>query len=186
MELTPAIRAKRVAIARDMLKQLERSDVPLRIVHGGGYVGGYLETLPGPEEQIQPFVDLIQQHCDMCELGGLLLSKARLYDAVPMSVIVSDSGFDELNVYASHDDVASALADIFDPLTLDMLEAAFEGSDMFTDLDKGDEGWDQVIAAAEFGQQLPNSIECARTIAQLLIDGDGEFLIPTPAPEVAR
>lgn len=177
-ELTREVRAKRVAVMRDVLKQLDRKEMPLVVAQGYGYLGGYAdgELLEG---SLQPHVDQLQKTCKVCMLGAAFLSFTRLYNGVP-SAVVNDYGHSHGNfITISSDPMRSALSDVFDEFTLDLMESAFERCDM-SGLTEGDR-LDACIKAGQYGLQFGSPEAAARAIAQNIVANDGEFILPTPA-----
>jgi hypothetical protein len=168
-ELTPEIRSRRVAVARDVLAQVAASKLKVA-------VGSYLavdcslalqeatEDLPD-DADLQGVVDVVQAHCQVCARGALLLSKARLYNAVPLeSIWGMDQG-----------DNADLLADTFDEETLDVLENAFEGHTINACTGSPS------FLAVDFAKKIdPDRFGGAekRLVAAMnnIIENDGEFL----------
>jgi hypothetical protein len=191
MELTREIRDKRIAVARDVLLQLDRPDLPLAVVSSMGYVTGHLFVGIRPEDDVQAHVDAIQAHCSVCQKGALLLSKARLFDAVPASTILYDIDTFRAEdgtiaeVAAFPDEVNAALADLFDRLTMDMLEAAFEKSTDTIDFEDDDGnaihddyGQACLSLAARYGKWYPDDRDRVRACMKNMIINDGEFRVP--------
>jgi hypothetical protein len=189
MHLTREQRDKRIEIAKDVLKQLDRQDVPLMAKSRYGYVLGTLDIGLNPSDEIQGHADTIQKSCTVCAKGALLLSKARLYDAVPFSAIATfhmeDDGTRK-SICANPGAIHDALSDIFDRFTLDMLEAAFEKSagTIYNEEDEddeplyGDHEWGRLKQAAWYGSTYTNDVDRVRACMQNLITNDGEFILP--------
>ncbi len=126
-ELTREIRDKRVAVARDVIE---------RIALGRArYVpGSYMRRRDYNErwrtgaltEDVQGCADFLEGECSVCLLGGLLLSKARLFNAVPFAKFDPGGYFTVSGRQADGAAIADVLADVFDPATLATMEAAFE------------------------------------------------------------
>lgn len=172
MELTREIRDKRVAIARDIIKQIDTQAILLQ-------TGSYLATIkidPPIDGDLQEHVDLIQQNCTACMLGAALLSKARLFNGVPMRRLDRNrrGGID-----LDREPIVDLLGEVFDRGTLNLLESAFEHCAM------GENALEDGLEAAEFfGDQFDAAHVRARAIAQVLIDNDGEFILPAEKDHV--
>lgn len=110
--------AKRVAIATDIIKQLDAHK--LHVDHGKyfGNWGDVRETFL-EELDARPYINTIQDMCTVCQLGALLLSKIRLYNEHKIETIVK--------IKATDDDVMyDSLANIFPYKMLQMMEMCFE------------------------------------------------------------
>ena len=167
-ELNPEIRAMRVAIAKDAIAQMDGPSPPTYLT-GTSYL--YAE-LPDDGPQLDPALDLkdvvdaVQPLCTVCQLGGLLLSKARLYDNVPLSRLLSQQGAGTCLRSGGQTAVRDLLADAFDGTTMRAVEDAFEG---------------YLGPAGDYGLSLGsdyNAADRARGILTNLIANDGEFVIP--------
>ena len=166
-ELTREVRDKRIAVAKDVIARI---DVQAITFGAGDYVMGRLPEAIDGSDDVQKHVDTIEKHCTVCMLGGLLLSKARLFDGVPISHI-QDGTF---LISAERGMTAESLSDVFDDVTLDLLESAFERNEMGNEADDDDQS-----AAVQFGMTFGDDDRArARAIAQILIDNDGEFIVP--------
>jgi hypothetical protein len=192
MELTREIRDKRIAVAKDVLLQFDRADVPLQLCRANGYVVGSLGVGLHPEDDVRDHADVIQAECHVCQKGALLLSKARLFDAVPLSTVLwnipdytaKDGTVNEVAAFS--DEVNAALADLFDRLTMDMLEVAFERSASVIDLvdkETGDDIHDDrgvacLSLAALYGKRFADDRGRVRACMENLIINDGEFRVP--------
>lgn len=170
-ELTREVRAKRVAVMRDVLKQLDRADVPLRTKHNS-YLTGPSFRASFERVSLQSYVDEFQQHCEVCMLGAAFLSYTRLYNGVETGVVYSG----EQRLHISGSDMRPHLETVFDIRTLDLMESVFEACVM-TD----EEITDELRYAAEFGEDFESPSAAARAIAKNIIDHDGEFVLP-PTP----
>jgi hypothetical protein len=186
VEPTPEIRAMRVAVARDVLAQLDREDVRGGLVLGD-YLRGPARRDPGAGRPVdlQQCADEAQAGCSWCLLGALLLSKARLYNRVPLAPLFSWDPAAAL--HAGREPVLAALDDVFDRDTLDLVESAF----MCTWMGNDEERWDSSplgSAAIAFGRRYDDDragmLERARAVMANIIHHDGEFRpdLPAPAP----
>ena len=170
-ELTREQRDKRVAVARDVLKQLDRADMRLKVRHNS-YLSGPSFRGSFGGGSLQSYVDELQQHCEVCMLGAAFLSYTRLYNGVETGVIYSG----ERRLHINGSDMRPHLETIFDARTLDLMESVFEKCVM-TD----EEITDELREAAEFGDSFESPHDAARAIAQNIVDHDGEFILP-PTP----
>lgn len=115
-----------LAICADILKTLNS-----RKYSPGTYGSMEIEkkALEGVTD-LQQIITQAEATCDVCMKGSLLLSKAKLYDQVPISGIYQyDSKNDDdpyTNLEISGNLCDAALSTIFDKLTIDMMENAFE------------------------------------------------------------
>jgi hypothetical protein len=187
---TAEARAMRVAIARDVLAQLDREDVPLDLTTTM-YLSG---RLAGPyEPELRDCVDRVQAGCTVCLLAACVLSRARLYGGVPTAAfrlgVHHTEGTEGLSLAAGRLRVVGALADVFDRDTLDAVEAAFMCTWM------GEEERRAALplssAAVAFGHRYDadraGMLARARAVMANIVAHDGEFRpdLPAPAPGVA-
>jgi hypothetical protein len=180
-ELTREIRDKRIAVARDVIEQLDRQDVPLRIAQGFYLVG------PGDparlEGDLRDHADYVQAHCKACMIGSAFLSYARVVGGVPADMVRS---YTCLCGYSC--DMRRVMGDVFDSRTLDRLESAFEEWPCNTSTDPDDDDHesheDACEAAAEFGKRLARPRDIARALCLILISNDGDLVIPKTDEEV--
>jgi hypothetical protein len=185
-ELTPEIRERRVAVAGDVIAQI---DAKATRISKGNYIRSFAvdedgfrsayNPIPAIKEaqdqggDLRDHLGVIQEHCEVCAIGAAVLSKARLYDGVPFSEI--DSGYGGLfNV--SDRDCYAALADVFDPVTQDMIEAAFERSVGLARRTTKDSHFDGLCRADAFGSRYDELPDRCRAIYANIIENDGEFL----------
>lgn len=193
-ELTREMRDRRIAVCRDVV---ERIDARRLRVLDGYYIRIRIGSDPAENvrkeitsklsnsQDLRDVADTIEQHCTVCARGGMLLSKARLYDNVPSSTLIREGWFE-----VGQSSTTNPLLDTFDAETLEAIESAFEEEvirDFVTSCDRDDT---QNYAAEErledfagYGRSLPASPAARlRVIMENLIRNDGEFLLP---PEFA-
>jgi hypothetical protein len=153
---TPAER--RVAIARDVLAQLETHK--LSNVDCGSYIGGDVLSLLGLDAffDLRDHADAVAANCKICARGALMISKARLADAVR---VYSFNG--RIDVGSNQTD--AALEDAFTESQLDGIEAAFEQ-------------WhdDQNPRPAEFGDRFDDHAERLAAIMANIVANGGTFI----------
>ncbi len=162
--LTREQRDKRVAVMRDVIERLDGPNPP-KVVFDNGYFSAEIDA---PQES-DAGADLgavlprlrWARWCGVCALGALLISKAALYDGVPLQL---DRGGD---VHYGFLVTRSHLEDVFDHDTLDSIEAAFEITG------NG--------AAARFGIRYTTAVDRLRAIAQNVIDHDGKLVLSVEA-----
>lgn len=160
-ELTQEIRDKRVAIAKDVIYQLEEQ---MYRATKGHYV-----TLPNtPITSINKIEGQLQEHlgkimgadCCVCAIGAMFLSKVNLYNECKM---------EELG-FAAHDggtgffdtQMRQNLEEIFDHEFLNQVESCFEGW--------GDKGY-------KLYQDNPDNYQRMILIMQNIIENNGELMI---------
>lgn len=180
-ELTREVRAKRVAVMADVIKQLDRMDTPLKVARGI-YLAGQGDIAEIGPGGLQPHVDYVQKYCKACMLGSMFLSFARVFNGVPSDVVGGGQNF----IAVDDSDLRSSLRDAFGACDLDEIESAFEQKNMnrADDFDDEDDGTRDVRCqlAAKFGKQFDSPRDAARAIAQNIVNHDGEFVLPaTPA-----
>ena len=177
---TQVDRTLAVAIARDVLRQLGREDVPLSI----GKLYSYLTEIESPDSVSGhspggDAIDAIQARCGVCILGGMLLSLARI------------KGANHVPEDPSRWMIVTLLSNAFTPAELDVIESAFECSVMnvneFECDDHQDAHLERCAAAMNWGRSLdtrdPDEVSFriarARAICENLIANGGQFIIPT-------
>ncbi len=157
MQLTPEIRARRIAVAQDILLQLAREDNPLKPATGSYIRGNMVAPQDYCETQLQAVVEDVQQNCRVCAMGAILLSYARLYNEVKLKQISFTSlGFALMDT--SGFEIINRLRGTFDAGTLRRIEATFEHDRRYF------EGWDAKRILQE--------------IAETIIKNDGEYHAP--------
>jgi hypothetical protein len=165
---------KRVAVAKDVLAQLADKK------HGyvatpGHYITprftlGENEVLPDGLREALPFIQ--SEPCEVCGLGSLILSKARLYNKMDVDdVLKEDSFFTGKFIFSGGQD--SLLEDLFSITQITMIEDAFEQTET---------GWygncseSKRLKAVEFGKRFDETEERLRAIMQNIIDNNGSFV----------
>jgi hypothetical protein len=156
-----------VAIAQDVLNRINDYQFARR-----NYI-----RLPPPgdgrtwskEADLGDVADQVAVQCVVCVKGAALISRARLYDAVPADVV--DIGQSRINAY---------LADEFDEETLELIEAAFECSCSFG---TGAARPEYVRGAAVFGMNYKHPRDRARAILENVIRNNGRLVVPPADPD---
>lgn len=162
--MTKKQKANAVLVAQDVLKQLRRKSVPLNVAKG------YYMSFPngdGPSDQddgdLQACVDDIQKRCGVCARGALVLSKARLFDEVPLYYLNNLQQWD----------TSQLLEDVWDEKQLCLIESAFElGKFECYGLSEK-----LVYGAIVFGAQFPDSKKRLKAIMENVIENDGVFTV---------
>jgi hypothetical protein len=155
-------RDKAIAIARDVLLQMEREDNPLG-VRAGVYLDGIgrVRYAFDDTDDLQVHIEAAQKHCRVCALGAMMLSAVRLYDGCPIGGLCSSRGVIE-NVLRVH----------MSDRAMDMIEAAFE----VLDICQLDETTDRDIDfAMTFGSKGGSPVDRLRRIMENVISNDGDF-----------
>jgi hypothetical protein len=151
----------RVAVAKDVIAQMTAKAYQ----PGSGYVFmEFKEPLPQGATDLREVLGLPTARCEVCARGALLLSKARLYNAVPLKTIRSSQ-----HVCCGQWFTESALADVFSAETLMLVEAAYEQCYHFAANLK------ERYAASQFGSQYRDDTERMVAIMENIIANGGEF-----------
>lgn len=157
-----------VAVAKDVLQMLaEENNIQ---VQTGYYLSSEYKPidLEGDLKDVLP--KMTNAGCRVCAIGALLLSKARLYNQVPLRKIFyrTFSRWDCEEIAAGRCIFIELLTEIFSQRTLDLIEAAFEksgGSDKY------------LYGAINFGTQYKDDKERLIAIMHNIIDHEGEFVV---------
>jgi hypothetical protein len=167
------------AVAKDVIAQLNRRTKGYEATPGL-YV--YIEcVIPTNVTDLQDAIPSIENQvgkCNVCALGAAVLSKARLFDNVPIDGEAASYGG---VISLDYDDCFNGLKDIFSESQLQLIEAAFEG---------WDEGsWETnpaIRRAVAFGEKyIDDDKKRMKAIMQNIIDNDGTFK-PPAVPKVTR
>lgn len=159
----------KVQIAQDVIKQL---DAKLYIATSGVYVQkSDLPDTIDASTRLSEFVASIPP-CHVCALGSAILSNARLgtNDLVGDLFRIDDYGAD---LRCGNMDVT--LRNIFGESNLEMIESAFEMSNMSDTLDPDEDDMSDIELAIEFGEQFEHDEPRLRAIMQNIIENEGIF-----------
>ena len=119
----------RIAICKDVIRHLRS----LRVKSSNGYIcdqdGGDACKLPPATDDAQKHVGKIAKRCEVCALGGMMLSFIRLYDDVPMKKMILFG--DEIGCGRGY--IESKLRRYFTLDQLYKIEGAFEDGDGLKD-----------------------------------------------------
>lgn len=115
---------KALAILQDVLDTIAK-----RHYHASYYITGKVPKAKFTDVlDLQKVVSDVEASCDVCYKGSLLLSKAKLYDEVPVADCGLSSATDELfNMNLNGGACTRMLETVFSRLTVDMMENAFCG-----------------------------------------------------------
>jgi len=154
---------KIIAIAKDVLKWVNT----YRLAHGS-YLEGSVPAVIDNDVDLQSCADTVVKYCEMCALGALLLSKARLYDDVPVRDIKYTYSSDDLgtNISTGNSYIKERLAGIFTSQQLNLIETAFE---CWSATDPAEQ------RAQRFGKQYRNLTERVIAVMNNIIANNGEF-----------
>lgn len=179
MRLTREIRDRRVALAKNVLSQLRRYDLPLNLRHHD-YVAGILDLgfKYVSHAEVNTSVDEFQANSRLCIVGALLLSRIRMGNEPPMPQLVCRSvitGGNVRKVDMNRSVALESLRDTFDEETLIRIEYVFENSSLRS---RG-EVRDHVKDVFGYARSLPAAPRgCATLLCQNLIANDGELVVP--------
>lgn len=161
-------RERAVAVATDVIEQLDKKRGSYRL--NGGYLGQNDGTALFPVGgDLQQCADQAQRSCSVCAIGALLISKARLFNHVPISRLAATNFYGEPGqLGAGRDTIIELLDGVFTESQAAMIEAAFETTNVFTSMDAS--------KAVAFGLQHQRSHKARlRAIMQNIVDNDGVF-----------
>lgn len=160
-------RERAVAIAKDVIRQLRW----LRVaqyhylnVQDSDKIESAIDKV-GYDADLRDILPVVRKNCDVCAKAAMLLSKARVFDKVPISEVFSSWG----SSIADDDEICSLLSGSFSSKTLSLIEAAFERSRMFAGYTP------ESIAAEEFGDRYPDPKKRLRAIMLNVVKNNGEF-----------
>ena len=131
MELTREIRDGRIAICQDVIDRIVHHD--LFVLSGASYLiqkqcvstqdslkiirSAYKTAMTA-----QRVVDGIEQYCQVCIRGAMMLSKARVFGDMPMTMIATRLGL----IFGTRRQTKEALKEYFNAEELYQIEVAFE------------------------------------------------------------
>lgn len=172
--LTPA--GQRVRIAKDVIDQLTKKKIKART---GVYLSLGGEVTLGSMGESSARDVLASVRCEACALGSLFVSSVHIKNGLLASeTFVNSSVYDEvadiINGVVSCDTsvMRERLEEYFDEQQLDLIESAFETSDM------GDGTIDSVLLdrAIQFGARYNDHTRRMKAIMQNVIDYRGTFV----------
>lgn len=167
---------KAIAVAKDVIAQLKRIDIPLHVQRENGYIVAPLSVIPEEACDLQAIVDNVQGSCRVCALGATVLSAARLFDQIPAMDVLRPGhrGEGGLQVLSDREDMFDALVrtGVFDDEECALIEAAFEKTWAWNK-----EASDEKIGRAmSFGKGFESDSDCLIAIMENVIANDGHFV----------
>lgn len=164
--MTPA--AKRVAIAKDALEQINKG---LFNPRHGAYVEFY-ESIEVKDNN-QELCSLIEDKgCNVCARGALFLSTVRKFDNFSVSKIDKyDGTIDSIGQY----EFKSYESNFFDRKQIRMIECMFECNSDHANVKDSKK---MIDAAVTYGESFHYSKDRLKEICKNIIRNNGEFIIP--------
>lgn len=162
-------REKVVAVAKDVLKHVQTYHWCRGVYLSGSWRG--VGPLTG---DLQDNVSTVERLCSMCLLGACLVSKARLFNAVPMFNLCGGSSY---SISVNRDDIDPLLQDVFSPLELSTIESAFERHPMGMWRAQTPSDRDLLRSAAIFGMRYVNDDDRVVAVMENIIANDGVFVV---------
>lgn len=162
---------KRVAIAKDVIKQLELKKLVAT-------PGTYFSISQRVAEKLKPTAQLQKElkkipKCEVCALGACFVSAVRKFNDLTVQEVELGKYNDELGLYTSsdlgRDGTTDKLNEFFEPEQLNRIEQAFEG-------------WDRSVyhndeyGTVAFYAKYPNATRRMKAIMQNIIRNKGEFI----------
>lgn len=157
-------KANAVLVAQDVLKQLHRKSVPLKVNKGCYFrILADYRNYALPQGELQNYVDVVQERCEVCARGAMVLSKARLLNDVLVDRVIR----------MDQDATANLLKDVWDEKQLDLMEAAFEVcSNYYEEHSKG-----LAYGAVCFGAKFPDARKRLAAIMKNVVENAGVFVV---------
>lgn len=162
-----------IAIARDVLSRIKRRKLR---VHTGTYIYGGIENA-SLDDQAQTYIDVLENNCEVCALGGLLLSYVRLKNNCSlhdMGCINSYYTTNGINVKTTFSKIYNILKVAFSKKTMWLLECAFEQSKMSRKMSSL--SMKKVYEAIDFGKRFKTDRTRLVGIMKNIINNDGKFI----------
>src|ERR1017187_9039414 len=144
------------------------------------------ELLPTPE-RIKELNDSdgIENVCQACAMGMLMMSKARLFNEVPGYLLImrERSINDSLRPFATREAIHTALEDCFGIGQLGLIEAAFERTVNYALVYCYNNSITTARNAEKFGLRYRHPAERLKQIMYNIIYNDGEFIPTNHCPD---
>lgn len=160
-------RQKRVAIAKDAIKQIEAEQV--RMVRGNFITGLYWDSeinpeLDSPAEFGKAQLNAETLTCQACAVGAAVVSGIRLFNRR------------RINRYGAHENAVTILGEWFSAVQVAMIETAYEhGHGWFSE--HSSEATDEELRRARsFGRQFRSDHKRALAIFQNIVRHKGTFV----------
>ena len=173
MTTATVVNEKALAIAQDVLKNLGGQYVARAKVYAAEAKWNVPDEDIPTEGELQKALDKMKS-CNVCALGACVLSKARLFNDLPITEMFY-GGFFELD----SEDAYREIEDVFGVTQRAMIESAFERSDMrsFEDDDHDDEVTeDEIEIAKAFGHRYNDAESRMRAIMENIVANGGVFV----------
>lgn len=160
-----------VDVANDVLKNLRY----IRNIETGTYCEGSILDigLDNPKGSVQPYINDLTKHCDVCALGACFLSYIRLHNKVTFEEIVDSYEGDYLSPGSTF--IITKLKKVFSPEQIDLIECAFERS-VFNRTVKNTFTTKRRDKAIEFGSRYLDDKERLRAIMKNIVKNNGKFV----------
>jgi hypothetical protein len=171
-----------IAVAKDVIKQLNSQKNPLCAGNYGYVASDYkFESDAG---DLQKYVEEVQKaNCRVCALGAALLSKARLFNHVPVKKISSKRyGTETFGIDVDNETVYKGLSSVFSKAQMQLIESAYERGNFGPESRRAK---DEIIDAILFGDKYVDKKERLIAIMRNLIKNEGVF-IPKPCTKEQR
>lgn len=187
--MTMSKKAQRIAIAKDVIKQIRLKTIVPRC---GAYVrisDFDAEAMVAGADVKTLLVDKKLRNCRACALGSALLSKVRLFDKVKLGDEYPDRVEGPDPIFKIHhnfrgvdlitaDRSDSELEPIFGGKQLDMIESAFEGSDVQASSGGVGITINEYQRAIVFNQRYQDDAQRLTAIMRNIVRHDGTFVPP--------
>jgi hypothetical protein len=178
------MRDRAVAVMKDVLQRIENVDYyPQCVRRMHTYFVRTTCSLPRRGD-LRDFLEKGLSECQFCALGAILVSKAALYDQVPMRKLTDGTA------YVPRSALCDAIQGVFTTDDTLLIEWAFEGVDCGLG---AEEGVTPVVLALKLKARVwlsrvgPISLPSYRrleAIAQNVVDNDGIFNLSVPPDTV--
>jgi hypothetical protein len=172
MALTKAEKA--VAVAKDVLAQLRKPNCGgMKVANDGSYFAtDFYLTDEDYKKDLQDILPkVLEEGCTVCARGAALISKARLFDKVPVIKITGDTWWNSGGIYVDQDDTAELLKGVFSKKTLHAIECAFEQDPCM------DHSLPCEYGAALFGRRYDDPVKRLAAIMRNIVKNNGEFVV---------
>lgn len=164
----------RVAVAKDVIERIDTYQFSKAVYLTSEEYSIPLEETTGDLQNILPTVE---QNCQMCAIGALLVSKARLFNDVPIQDVVMPLRTNEFTIASGVNNILKLLGKVFPDFMLYQIEATFVQTNRFTPYPYDSNP--KIRDAATYGLSLSPDLKLrVKSIMQNIIDNKGEFIIP--------
>lgn len=168
--MTPAER--RVAVARDVLKQLNKKKIVASNQGDYVHVNGRVPTSVVDDTNTLVTEVFAGTTCKCCARGAMFVSACSLFNAPKLSELRLDEKIKDLNGR----DLRLQENQLFTRRQIDMIETAFEGWPIYNSAEKLPADFRN--AAEQFYRANPSATKRMRMIMLSIIRNKGEFVMP--------